>query len=235
MFEIIPAIDILEGQVVRLERGDYSKKTVYADNPAQVAKDFEARGARRLHVVDLEGALKGLPLNLSIIRNLVKSVKIPIQVGGGIRDLETIKALLDLGVERVILGTSAVANKDLIKQACVQFGERIIVSIDVKEGLAQVEGWTKETRRYASDLAKEMVSLGIKHFIYTDISRDGMLSGPNLKAIEEFARAVAVPVIASGGISSLKDIEELKKIAHLEGCIIGKAIYSGKINLKNLF
>ena len=188
-------------------------------------------GAPRLHIVDLDGAAQGEPGNLEIIEKLGTAMLVPIQVGGGIRQLETVERLLKAGVDRVILGTAAVRDPDLVKEACRRFSESVIVGIDIREGWVAIEGWLQETRLEALELAKSMVKLGVKRFIYTDITRDGTLTEPNFTAFSELVDAIRLPVIASGGISSLTHLRMLKQLG-AEGAIIGKALYTGDINLK---
>ena len=233
MFEIIPAVDILDGKCVRLKQGRYDAETIYSDDPVAMARKWESAGANRLHVVDLDGARTGIPKNIDIIKRMAKEMKIPLQVGGGIRNLEIIKELIDFGVERVILGTTAVKNPNTLARFCDKFGERIAVAIDAKDGKAATEGWTKVSKKDVLTLAKEAISLGVKRFIYTDITRDGMLEGPNFERIKSFIAQVKVPVIASGGVSSIDDVEKLKETG-AEGCIVGKALYEGKIQLEEL-
>ena len=233
MFEIIPAIDLLNGQCVRLKQGRYNAETVYSDNPLAMAKQWEAQGGKRLHIVDLDGARTGLPKNVAIIKAIAQGISIPIQVGGGIRNFDLIKELIDCGVNRIILGTTAVKNPNLLGEICKRFGEQIAVAIDTKKGLVATEGWTQVSKKDTLTLAKEAIELGVKRFIYTDITRDGMLEGPNLESIKEFISGVSVPVIASGGVSSKKDIEDLKTTG-AEGCVVGKALYEGKIKLEEI-
>ena len=233
MFEIIPAIDILNGKCVRLKQGRYDAETVYSKDPLEMAKKWESQGAKRLHLVDLDGAKTGIPKNIEIIKAIAREANIPVQVGGGIRNLDVIQELLNFGIDRVILGTTAVKNPNLLAKACERFGDRIAVSIDAKQGKVATEGWTQVSKKDTLTLAKEAIDLGVKRFIYTDISRDGMLTGPNFEGIKDFVSQIRVPVIASGGISSEKDIERLKETG-VEGCIVGKALYEAKINLEKL-
>ena len=231
MFEVIPAIDILNGKCVRLKQGRYDAETVYSTDPLEIAKKWESQGAKRLHVVDLDGARTGIPKNIEIIKSIAKEINIPIQTGGGIRNFDLIKELLSFGVDRAILGTTAVNNPNTLTRFCEEFGERIAVAIDNKEGKAATEGWTKVSKKDTLTLAKDAIELGVKRFIYTDISRDGMLEGPNFEEIKNFVSQVNVPVIASGGISSKEDIEKLKRLK-IEGCIVGKALYTGAVKLE---
>jgi phosphoribosylformimino-5-aminoimidazole carboxamide ribotide isomerase len=230
--EIIPAIDLRNGKCVRLYQGDYEKETVFSDDPASVALRWQSEGAKRLHLVDLDGAAKGELCNLDAIEKIAAAVEIPVQVGGGVRSLETIEQLLKLGVGRAILGTVAVEDPDLAEEACQRFGEQIIIGIDARDGQAATRGWLQQSTVTAGELAARMVGLGARRFIYTDISRDGTLTSPNFEAVADFLSQVGVPVIAAGGISA---VEHLTKLAALgaEGAIVGRAIYTGDINLKN--
>lgn len=233
MFEIIPAIDLLNGKCVRLRQGRYDAETVYSSNPVAMAKQWEAEGAKRLHVVDLDGARTGLPKNIDIIKSITREIKIPVQAGGGIRNFDLIKELLAFGVDRVILGTTAVNNPNMLGRFCKEFGDHLAVAIDAKDGKAATNGWTKISKKDTLTLAREAIELGVKRFVYTDISRDGMLSGPNYEGIKKFTLALKVPVIASGGVASKEDIEKLKGTG-AEGCIIGQALYTGKIKLNEV-
>jgi phosphoribosylformimino-5-aminoimidazole carboxamide ribotide isomerase len=233
MFEIIPAIDILNGRCVRLKQGRYDAETVYSKDPVEMAKKWESEGAKRLHVVDLDGARTGIPNNIEIIKSIAKELNIPVQTGGGIRNFDLIKELIDFGIDRIILGTTAVKNPNLLAKVCEKFGEQIAVAIDAKEGRVATEGWTQVSKKDTLTLAREAIDLGVKRFIYTDISRDGMLQGPNFEGIKNFVSQIRVPVIASGGISSKEDIEKLKETG-AEGCIVGKALYEGMVKLENI-
>jgi len=233
MFEVIPAIDLLDGKCVRLKQGRYDAETIYSINPVEIALKWEATGAQRLHLVDLDGARTGIPKNIEIIKTITRELKIPVQVGGGIRNLTLIQELLDFGVDRVILGTTAVKNPNVLSQYCEKFDDKIAVAIDAKNGKAATEGWVKISKKDIVTLAQEAVEFGVRRFIYTEISRDGMLEGPNFEGIQNFAAAVSVPVIASGGISSKEDIEKLKELG-IEGAIVGKALYEGRIKLEEI-
>lgn len=230
---IFPAIDIRGGKCVRLTKGDFSQETVFSDRPEEMAKKWEAQGAQYLHVVDLDGALAGKSVNLAAIEAIIKAVSIPIELGGGIRTMENIEMLLDLGVERVILGSVAVREPELVREACAKFGERIVVGIDAKDGIVAVDGWGVSGDVEAPVLAVQMAAVGVRHIIYTDISRDGMLSGVNVAATAELARTAGIQVIASGGVSCLEDIRQVKAAASagIEGVIVGKAIYTGALEL----
>ena len=229
--EVIPAIDLRGGKCVRLYQGDYNQETVFSEDPVEVALEWQALGVPRLHVVDLDGAAVGELCNLEIIKEMASAALVPVQVGGGIRRLETVVQLLKAGIERVILGTAAVETPELVAEACRRFGGAIIIGVDARGGRVAVRGWRKETELKAVDLARSMVPLGVKRFIYTDISRDGTLTEPNFAAIFELVTAIKVPVIAAGGISSLEQLEMLKKLG-VEGAIVGRALYTGGIDLK---
>jgi phosphoribosylformimino-5-aminoimidazole carboxamide ribotide isomerase len=229
---LIPAIDLKGGRCVRLEQGKADRAKVYSKDPAKVAKCWQNEGARYLHVVDLDGAFSGKPENLLALKRILDAVSIPVEFGGGVRDPGTISKLLFLGVARVILGTAAIENKGLVQKAIQRFGpERIVVGIDARGGKVAVRGWKKRTEVTALSLAKRMKALGVQRIIYTDIARDGMLSGPNLPGLKKMARGSGLKVIASGGISSLKDIKKVNALS-VEGLIIGKALYEAKVSLK---
>ena len=231
---ILPAIDLKGGQCVRLEQGLMEKDTVYSDDPAAMARHWQDEGGEFLHLVDLDGAFAGVPRNRQAIEAIVAAVDIPTELGGGIRDLETIEAYLKLGVSRVILGTVAKENPELVAEACRKFPGQIVVGIDAKNGLVAVRGWAEVTEKKAIDLAREMEGFGVTAIIYTDIARDGMMQGPNLEATAALAEAISIPVIASGGVSSLDDIRNLLQIedSGIEGVITGKAIYNGALSLR---
>jgi phosphoribosylformimino-5-aminoimidazole carboxamide ribotide isomerase len=230
---VIPAIDLKDGRCVRLEQGLMERDTVFCDSPADQAFEWQRQGAELLHIVDLNGAFAGEPKNRGSIEEIVKRITIPTQLGGGIRDVGTIAAYLEMGVGRVILGTAAQKRPELVKEACALFPGRIVVGIDAKNGMVAVQGWAEVTGINAVELAKKFEGYGVSAIIYTDISRDGMLSGPNIDATRELAESISIPVIASGGVSSLKDIEELVAIeeAGVIGVITGKAVYTGAIRL----
>jgi phosphoribosylformimino-5-aminoimidazole carboxamide ribotide isomerase len=231
---VLPAIDLKDGQCVRLEQGLMEKDTVYSDDPAAMARHWQDEGGEFLHLVDLDGAFAGVPKNREAIEAIVAAVDIPTELGGGIRDLETIEAYLKLGVSRVILGTVAKENPELVAEACRRFPGQIVVGIDAKNGLVAVRGWAEVTEKKAIDMAREMEVFGVTAIIYTDIARDGMMQGPNLEATAALAEAISIPVIASGGVSSLDDIRNLLQIeaSGIEGVITGKAIYDGALNLR---
>lgn len=228
--EIFPAIDIRNQQSVRLLQGDYNQETQYGD-PIEMAKRWVREGATYLHIVDLDAA-KGNPSNnLEVIQKIVQEVDVPIQVGGGIRSIERIKELLDIGVNRVILGTAAVKEPDFVKQSVEQFGEQVVVSIDARDGYVATDGWTETSSLRALDFVKELKSAGVQTIVYTDISKDGMLQGPNLQELNYMNDATSIDVIASGGVTSIDDIQALSGMG-IYGAIIGKALYEGKIDLK---
>lgn len=228
---IFPAIDIKDGRCVRLVQGQFTDVTTYSDNPVEMALKFEQLGAQYLHVVDLDGARLGEPQNIAVISEMAVKLGIPVQLGGGIRTIEMMEIVLCKGIQRVILGTSAVNNPNLVKKAVQTFENNLAVAIDAKNGMVAIEGWAKTSEFTAIGFARKMQELGAKTIIYTDISRDGMLTGPNLKAMEEMVRAVDVEVIASGGVKSIEDIKNLKDIG-VAGAIVGKALYTGDVDLK---
>jgi phosphoribosylformimino-5-aminoimidazole carboxamide ribotide isomerase len=231
---IIPAIDLKEGKCVRLEQGLMDKATVYSDDPATTARLWESQGAEVLHVVDLNGAFAGVPKNLDAIKAIRGAIKIPIEVGGGIRDIATISSLVAIGIDRIILGTAAIENPAFVQEACGMFPGKIIVGIDAKDGMVAIKGWAEVTKVKAIDLAKQMQEYGVIAIIYTDIRRDGMMTGPNIEATKALAEALRIPVIASGGVHTMKDIEDLLAVRckGVTGVITGKAIYSGSLNLR---
>ena len=231
---IYPAIDIRGGRCVRLTEGRFDAETVFADDPAEMALKWAGLGAEFLHLVDLDGALAGEGKNVPVIQRILKNVSIPVQLGGGIRNLETIEKLLELGVTRLILGSAAVKNPELVAEACKKYPGHIAVGIDAKNGEVAIEGWGQGSGVAATELAKKMADFGVETIIYTDISRDGMLSGVNVEATAALARACGVPIIASGGVASLDDIRRVKAVEGdgVQGCIIGKAIYTGAVDLK---
>ena len=231
---IYPAIDIRGGRCVRLTEGRFDAETVFADDPTEMALKWAGLGAEFLHLVDLDGALAGEGKNVPVIERILQSVSIPVQLGGGIRNLATIEKLLDLGVTRLILGSAAVKNPELVKEACQKYPGHIAVGIDAKNGEVAIEGWGKGSGVAATELAKKMAAYGVETIIYTDISRDGMLSGVNVESTAALARACGVPIIASGGVASIEDIRRVKAVESdgIQGCIIGKAIYTGAVDLK---
>ncbi|HEX4326672.1 MAG TPA: 1-(5-phosphoribosyl)-5-[(5-phosphoribosylamino)methylideneamino]imidazole-4-carboxamide isomerase [Burkholderiales bacterium] len=233
---IIPAIDIKDGHCVRLKQGDMADATVFSEDPGAMATHWKAQGAKRLHLVDLNGAVAGKPKNEGAIKQIVAALggEIPIQLGGGIRDLDTIERYLDDGISYVIIGTAAVKNPGFLHDACGAFPGQIIVGLDAKDGKVATDGWSKLTKHDVIDLAKKFEDYGAEAIIYTDIGRDGMLAGVNIEATLKLAQAMRIPVIASGGLSSVKDIVELKKIEGdgVIGAIAGRAIYDGTLDFK---
>lgn len=230
---LLPAIDIRDGQCVRLYQGNMDEATVYSEDPLAVAKMWEEMGAPMLHVIDLDAAFMGTLQNFSVIKEIVDNVNIPVQVGGGIRTIRTIEKVLGAGVKRVILGTIAISNKTLVARAVKEFGEAIVVGIDSKNGFVAVEGWEATTHKTALELAMEMEKLGVKRIVYTNTMRDGTLKGPDLQSISELAEKTSLKLIASGGFSSLEDIKKIKPLEKkgVEGIIVGKALYTGNIRL----
>jgi phosphoribosylformimino-5-aminoimidazole carboxamide ribotide isomerase len=227
---IYPAIDIKDGRCVRLVQGKFNDVTVYSDNPVEMAIRFEQMGAQYLHVIDLDGARLGEPQNIALISEIAVRLGIPLQLGGGIRTIEMMEIILCKGIQRVILGTSAVNDPNLIKKAVQTFENNLAIAIDAKNGMVAIEGWAKTSEFTAVGFAKKMQELGARTIIYTDISRDGMLTGPNLKAMEEMVKAVDVEIIASGGVKCIDDIRNLKEIG-VAGVIVGKALYTGDVDL----
>lgn len=227
---IIPAIDIKDGQCVRLFQGDYSKVTVFSNDPVQMALRWQAAGARILHVVDLDGARTGSLTNFDVLVRIARTVGMLVEVGGGIRSIGAVERLLNNSVGRVVLGTAAVENEDVVRDACECWGERVVVGVDARDGLVAIRGWRETSNVSAFDLARRMVRLGVRRFIYTDISRDGTLTQPNYEAIAQFVAQAQVPVIASGGVSSVDQLDRLRDTG-VEGAIIGRAIYSGDVDL----
>ncbi len=233
-FELIPAIDILDGRCVRLSQGDYSQATIYSEDPAEVAARFAALPIPRLHVVDLDGAKSGRPINADVLRRILAAVgRVPVQLGGGLRDLAAIERALATGVGRVILGTLAAREPAVAREAARRHPGRIAVGIDAREGQVAIEGWREHSGKLAIDLARELEDAGVAAIIFTDIGRDGMLQGPNLEATAELAAHVSIPVIVSGGVRSAADV--LAAAAHRErgiaGAIVGRALYTGGIDL----
>ena len=230
MMEVIPSIDLKGGRCVRLYQGDYAKETVFSDDPLGTAQRWESLGAFRLHVVDLDGAAGGQPHHLSMIAQIAAALRIPVQVGGGIRRMETIERYVKAGVKRVVLGTAAVENPKLVKEACQVFGEAIVVGIDAQDGFVAVRGWKDKTSVLAVDMIEQMEALGARRFIYTDVARDGTLTEPNFQAISELMTKAKSPIIASGGVTSVDHLVRLSQLG-VEGAIIGRALYTGDILL----
>lgn len=230
---IIPAIDLKEGKCVRLEQGEKQKETIFSLHPPEVARKWEGLGAKMLHLIDLDGAFSGSPKNKEVIKEIRKEIRIPIQLGGGIRTLENIEHYLSLGINRVIIGTSAYKQTGFLSEACLKFPDQIVVGIDARNGKVAIKGWTEQTELSAIALAKQSEKEGVAAIIYTDIQRDGMLTGINLPATQMLAQAVSIPVIASGGVATTEDIKGLLPLAKngVKGVIIGRALYEGKIDL----
>ena len=228
---IYPAIDLYGGKAVRLYKGDYAQMTVYSDDPVSVARDFAAAGASHIHLVDLEGAKIGRPANLSTIAKIVETTGLFAEVGGGIRDMETVDSYLSIGVSRVILGTAAVKDPDFLKEALAKYGEKIAVGVDLKDGFVAIKGWTETSDLKAEDFFIQMQNLGIKTIICTDISRDGAMKGTNRELYRDLSAKFDIDLIASGGVSSMEDVKALAEMK-LHGAIIGKAYYIGAVDLK---
>ncbi len=230
---IFPAVDIKGGRCVRLVQGRKEQETVYGHNPAAQASEWEKQGAEWVHVVDLDGAFSGVPKNREIIKEMVASLNIPVQLGGGIRDFKVARGYLELGVTRIIIGTGALNDSGLVESLLEEYGpERIVVGIDARDGMVAIKGWEDVTTVTALNLALKMKRLGIKRMIYTDISRDGLLQGPNLQAIRAMAEGTELSVIAAGGVSTVQDILNLRDIKGVEGAIVGKALYEGRLSLE---
>lgn len=229
--KIFPAIDLYNGKAVRLFKGDYNQMTVYSENPLSIAKEFEKMGAEFLHLVDLEGAKFGSTPNIDVVKSIVKNTNLFIEIGGGIRSMQVIKEYLDSGVNRVILGTSAVNDKEFLKKALSKYGDKVAVGIDVLDGYVAIKGWVEKSQYSCFDFFAEMQSLGVKNVICTDISKDGAMQGTNRGLYKELSQKFSVDVTASGGVSSIQDVLALKELG-LYGAIIGKAYYVGAIDLK---
>lgn len=231
---VIPAVDLADGKCVRLRQGDMTQRTVYGDDPAAMARHWEEQGAEVLHVVDLDGALSGQSANLPAIEAIVGAVRIPVELGGGLRTRADVQRVLDLGVRWAIMGTSALRNPQAVQEAVAAYGERVIVGLDARDGRVAVSGWTETSDVSVLDLARQMETMGVQRLICTDIATDGMLAGPNLASLRAIAEAVDIEIIASGGVSSLQDIIALKTLEPLGviGVITGKAIYEGTLDLK---
>ena len=229
--EIIPAIDLRRGRCVRLYQGDYSQETVFSGDPVGVAQHWQSLGAKRLHIVDLDGAAKGELCHAALVEEMVRTIEIPLQLGGGLRRLEIVEQVLQFGVCRAILGTAAIEDVALIEEACNRFGEKVIVSIDARGGYVATRGWRERTEVTAVELVERMADLGVKRFIYTDIARDGTLTEPNFDAISDLVGKTTLPIIAAGGISSVEHIKRLSQLG-VEGAIVGRALYTGDLDLK---
>ncbi len=228
---LYPAIDLVQGKAVRLFKGDYTRMTVYSEDPVSVARDFQAAGSRHIHLVDLEGAKSGVPENLTTIRNIIAETDLFVEVGGGIRNMETVEIYLNAGVDRVILGTAAVTDPAFLEAALARYGEKIAVGVDLKDGYVAIKGWTETSELTADAFFSKMEALGVKTIICTDISRDGAMKGTNRELYRELSQKYAIDLIASGGVSDLSDVQALAAM-NLHGAIIGKAYYIGAINLK---
>ncbi|MDB9539139.1 1-(5-phosphoribosyl)-5-[(5-phosphoribosylamino)methylideneamino]imidazole-4-carboxamide isomerase [Anabaenopsis tanganyikae CS-531] len=231
--EVIPAIDLLEGRCVRLYQGDYSQSQVFSENPVDIAKQWVDQGASRLHLVDLDGAKAGKVVNLKAIAAIAEAVSVPIEIGGGLRDRTSVQQVFNLGVEWAILGTIAVEQPQLVQELCTEFPEKVIIGIDARNGLVATRGWLETSEILATQLAVQMQELGAAAIIYTDIHRDGTLIGPNLAALRELAQEIYIPIIASGGVSSVSDLLSLLGLETqgVKGVIVGKALYTGDIYL----
>jgi len=233
---IFPAIDIKDGKCVRLIKGDFNKITSYKDSPTAQAIKYSQNGFNDIHIVDLDGALQGKPVNSIIVKEIIKKVKLKIQIGGGIRTIDDINSWIEMGVDRVVMGTAAVENTDLLETACRKFKNKIAVALDVKDGLIALSGWKKQTNISAIDFIKKIQNFGVSRIIYTDINRDGTKQGPNIKDTVELSSKAKIPLVISGGVSSLEDIKKIKSLSNsnIEGVIIGKAIYDGDIKINDL-
>ena len=229
--KLFPAIDLYEKKAVRLYKGDYANMTVYSTDPLSVAKDFEAQGAKYIHLVDLEGAKLGTTPNIDIVESIAKNTSLFTEIGGGIRDMDTVKKYLLCGVNRVILGTAAVENHEFLKAAVKKYKEKIAVGVDIKDGYVAIKGWTEKSQYSAYDFCRKMVETGVKTIICTDISKDGAMQGTNRQLYKELSEKFSIDITASGGVSSLEDVKALRDL-NLYGAIIGKAYYVGAINLK---
>ena len=232
-FQVIPAVDIRGGRCVRLFQGQYDQETVFSEDPVAVAQQWQAEGAHRLHVVDLDGALVGSPQNLEIVRRTVEALEIPVAFGGGLRDLQAVGKALEAGIDRVILGSAAIETPTLVRQACALYGNRVAVALDARDGIVMIHGWTEASGEPALDVAARMVDMGVATLVYTDISRDGTLTEPNFDAVSQFVSSVGVPVIASGGISRAEHLVRLRNLG-ADGAVVGRALYTGAIKLADL-
>ena len=230
---IIPAVDIKDGKCVRLLQGRKDKETVFSDDPVAMAQKWQREGAQRIHVIDLDGAFEKEPRNLPVIERMIRSIAVPVQVGGGIRQRRTVDRYLEAGADRIIIGTEAIRNPDLVVEGCREYPDRIAVAIDAREGLVAIEGWVETTRTTAVELAKRFEDTGVAAIHFTDIHRDGMQTGPNIEETRKLAEAVSIPVVASGGVSSLEDIYHLLPLeaVGVVGVITGKALYTGALSL----
>lgn len=230
---IFPAIDLKDGKCVRLVQGDFSQKQIFSDNPVEIAKEWQNQGGSYLHLVDLDGALTGKPENTSIVAGILDAIKIPVQLGGGIRSMEYAEQMLEMGVARIIIGTSALSDQKFTRSVIEKYCDRVAVSLDARNGLVAVKGWTEVTDRKASDVANQLSSYGLKTIVYTDIAKDGMMSGPNYEELVLLQECTDLQIIASGGVSRASDVQRLRNM-NLYGAIIGKALYTGDINLSDV-
>jgi len=233
---IFPAIDIKDGKCVRLIKGDFNKITSYEDSPAAQAIKYSQSGFNDIHIVDLDGALQGKSVNSIIVKEIIKKVKLKIQIGGGIRTIDDINSWIEMGVDKVVMGTAAVENTDLLETACDKFKNKIAVALDVKDGLIALSGWKKQTNISAIDYIKEIQNFGVSRIVYTDINKDGTKKGPNIKDTVELSSKSTIPLVISGGVSSLEDIKKIKSLSNsnIEGVIVGKSIYDGDIKISDL-
>lgn len=230
---LFPAIDVRNGNCVRLVQGDYDKETIYGDSPTDMALEWESRGAEYLHLIDLDGAKTGKSINRKAIQAVAKAVSIPVQVGGGIRSMEIIDEHIENGISRVIIGTAAINNREFVREAIEKYGDKIAVSIDARNGYAATDGWTETSKIKALDLLKDLEEMGLKTVVYTDIFTDGMLQGPNFKELQEINENASIDVIASGGVTTKEDVDKLRSM-NMYGAIIGKALYDGNIKLEDV-
>lgn len=230
---LFPAIDIRGGNCVRLIQGDYNKEKVYSDSPVAMAKEWADKGAEYIHIVDLDGAKSGVSTNAAVIQEIARNSSVPIQVGGGVRTMEAVKSHIDSGVARVIIGTAAIQNPDFLKEAVKDYGDKIAVSLDAKNGYIATDGWTDTSTVKALDLVKDLEEIGVKTIVYTDIAKDGMLQGPNFEELEAMNNASSIDVIASGGVSTEEDVRKLAG-KNMYGAIVGKALYDGTVTLEKL-
>ncbi|MEI7905096.1 MAG: 1-(5-phosphoribosyl)-5-[(5-phosphoribosylamino)methylideneamino]imidazole-4-carboxamide isomerase [Candidatus Firestonebacteria bacterium] len=233
---IIPAIDIRKGRCIRLAQGNLRDETIFSEEPVSVAKLWQLKGAKMIHLVDIDGAVTGTPKNIDLVLKIVKTLRIPVEFGGGIRDMETLDKVMNAGVERVILGTSAISSRDFLKEAVDKYKSAIMVGIDAKKGMVAVKGWKEVTNKRALTIAKEVQEIGVQTIMFTDIEKDGMLSGPNFKSIKELAQAVKMEVVASGGVTTMADVEHLCAMAKYGVCgmVVGKSLYTGNLDLKKV-
>ncbi len=228
---IIPAIDLIGGKAVRLQKGDYNKVTVYSDTPHEVAKQFEACGADFLHIVDLDGAKDGTTANFETVKEIIQNTTLSVEIGGGIRDMQRVKRYIDIGVDRVIIGTAAVTDPNFLRAAVSEYGEKIVVGADINDGFVAIKGWLETSKLSCFEFCEQMSALGVKTLIVTDISKDGMMSGTNIELYRELSRRFGLNIVASGGVSSYEDIKALRDM-NIYGAILGKALYTGVLDLR---